>query len=157
MCGGELVVPEARLEAPAIRGEEGAVEEEQAGPAAAEPERPPPGTACLVLYGPQKQPLHYFSLTKDVTLIGRSDAVSGSFPDIDLAAWLDPAQARRVSRKHALVFRSRADRRCWLRPLAGNTGTQIEADMVPALADYPLAPGLRIIFGGAVRFKFEVM
>jgi hypothetical protein len=28
--------------------------------------------------------------------------------------------------------------------------------MVPAMADYPLTPGTRIILGGAVRFKFEI-
>ena len=36
------------------------------------------------------------------------------------------------------------------------TGTQVDADMVPALLDYPLAPGTRLILGGAVRFKFEI-
>ena len=42
------------------------------------------------------------------------------------------------------------------RPLAGNTGTQIEADMVPPLADYPLHPGTRLVLGGSVRFRFEI-
>jgi hypothetical protein len=72
-------------------------------------------------------------------------------------AWVDPATARKVSRRHAAVLHSRADDRFHLRPLGGNTGTQVEADMVPALADYPLTPGTRFILGGAVRFKFEIV
>jgi hypothetical protein len=117
---------------------------------------PAPGTRCLVLYGPDRKPAQYFPLTKDVTLIGRVDAVQGSFPDIDIDACAPPDAARKVSRRHALVLHSRADDRYLLRPLGGNTGTQIEIDMVPALADYPLTPGTRIILGGAVRFKFEI-
>ena len=64
--------------------------------------------------------------------------------------------ARKVSRRHALVLHSRADDSFSLRPLGGNTGTQIEADMVPPLNDYPLRPGTRFILGGGVRFKFEI-
>jgi hypothetical protein len=120
------------------------------------PLRPPPGTRCLVLYGADKQPLHYFPLEKDATLIGRLDAVEGNFPDIDVNEWLDPATARKVSRKHALVLRVRANNSFLLRPLAGNTGTQLESDMVVPLADYPLTPGQRFILGGGVRFKFEI-
>lgn len=126
-------------------------------PSAAAPERPPPGTRCLVLYGPDRKPLRYFPLTKDVTLIGRIDVVQGSFPDIDIDACAEPAAARKVSRRHAMILHSRADDRYILRPLGGNTGTQIEIDMVPALADYLLVPGTRIILGGAVKFKFEIV
>lgn len=43
-----------------------------------------------------------------------------------------------------------------LRPLSGNTGTQINQDMVAAMHDYPLAPDIRLILGGAVRRRFEV-
>ncbi len=125
-------------------------------PAAAVLDKPPPGTRCLVLYGPDKQPLHYFPLAKDVTLIGRQDPVEADFPDIDLAEWLDPATARRVSRQHALILHVRADQSFCLRPLAGNTGTQLEADMLPPQQDFPLQPGQRLILGGAVRFKFEI-
>jgi len=139
VCGGELA---AAAPPPA---------------AVAGPNRPPPGTRCLVLYGAERQPLHYFPLTKDVTLIGRLDAVEGSFPDIDVRALVDEATARKISRRHALILRSRVADSYTLRPLAGNTGTQIEADMVPAQADYPLQPGTRLILGGAVRFKFEVV
>jgi hypothetical protein len=99
----------------------------------------------------------YFPLEKDATLIGRLDAVEGCFPDIDLAAWLEPGQTRKVSRRHALILRSRATAAFSLRPLAGNTGTQIDADMAIPLSDYPLAPGQRMILGGVARFKFEVM
>jgi hypothetical protein len=114
-----------------------------------------PSTLELVLYGPDRRPLRSFSLTKDVTLIGRLDAVEGCFPDIDVDAWVDSESARKVSRRHALVLHSRADSTYRLRPLGGNTGTQIEADMVPPLVDYPLAAGTRFILGGAVRFKLE--
>jgi hypothetical protein len=119
------------------------------------PAAPPAGTRCLVLYGPDKKPVHYFPLRKDVTLIGRLDALRGTFPEVDLAEWLDEAAARRISRKHALVLHARADDTFALRPLAGNTGTQIEADMVPPLRDYPLRPGTRLVLGGVARLKFE--
>jgi pSer/pThr/pTyr-binding forkhead associated (FHA) protein len=109
-----------------------------------------------VLYGPDKQPLKYFALTKDATTIGRLDAVKGVFPDIDLDEWFDRAVIRRISRQHALILRSRATGTYALRPLAGNTGTQLEADMVPPLQDYPLRPGHRIILGGVIRMKFEI-
>ena len=49
-------------------------------------EKPPPGTTCLVLYNADRQAVHYFTLEKDVTLIGRLDAAGGNFPDIDLNA-----------------------------------------------------------------------
>ena len=130
--------------------------EEPTAPVPASAVRPPPGTPCLTLYGPDKQPLQYFALTKDTVLIGRLDPVAGNFPEIDVTQWLDAAAARKVSRKHALVLRSRQSGGFSVRPLAGNTGTQIEADMVPALADYPLKPGTRLILGGAVRLKFEI-
>jgi len=120
-------------------------------------ERPPPETRCVVLYGPERQPLHYFAIAKDVTLIGRLDPVEGVFPDIDLGQTLDASTARRVSRRHALILHSRATDAHVLRPLAGNTGTQIEADMVPAQQDYSLSPGTHIILGGVVRLKFEIV
>src|SRR5262249_56680816 len=71
VCGGELVVS-----APAEPG--------TAAPAnaAVGPTRPPAGTRCLVLYGADRKPVHYFPLTKDVTLIGRLDPVAGSLSDI---------------------------------------------------------------------------
>lgn len=120
------------------------------------PDRPPPGTHCLVLYGADRQPIQYFPLDKDALLIGRLDAVQGIFPDIDVTECLEAASARKVSRRHALVLRLRATGALVLRPLAGNTGTQLDADMVMPLADYPLEPGRRIILGGVVRFKYEV-
>ena len=129
---------------------------EGAAGAPAGPQRPPAGTRCLVLYGPEKQPLHYFSIINDVTLIGRLDPVEGVFPDIDLGETLDASTARRVSRRHALILHSRASDNYVLRPLAGNTGTQIEADMVPAQQDYPLSSGTHIVLGGVVRLKFEI-
>src|SRR5262245_5218052 len=55
------------------------------------PRRPPAGTRCLVLYGPDREVLRYFPLTKDVTVIGRLDVVEANFPDIDLRDCLDEA------------------------------------------------------------------
>jgi hypothetical protein len=121
------------------------------------PVAPATGTRCLVLYGPGKKPVRYFPLRKDITLIGRLDAGRGSFPDIDLAELLDEKSARKISRKHALVLHTRADDSFVLRPLAGNTGTQIDADMVRPLANYSLRPGTRLVLGGMVRLKFEIM
>ena len=118
--------------------------------------KPPSGTPCLVLYGPDKQPLQYFALTKDAMLIGRLDAVAGNFPDIDLDEWFDRATIRKISRQHALILRTRATSTFVLRPLVGNTGTQLDAQMVQAQQDYPLKPGHRIILGGVIRLKFEV-
>ncbi len=118
--------------------------------------KPPSGTPCLVLYGPDKKPLQYFSLTKDATTIGRLDAVKGVFPDIDLDEWFDRSVIRRISRQHALILRTRATGAFALRPLAGNTGTQLEADMLTPLQDYPLRPGHRIVLGGVIRLKFEI-
>jgi hypothetical protein len=128
---------------------EGGSSQPTAGPAA-------PTGYCLVLYGSDKKPIHSFPVHKDVTLIGRRDAVRGTFPDIDLREWLSESASRAVSRKHALLLHTRADDSFSLRPLAGNTGTQIEQDMVEALRDYPLKPGTRLILGGTVRFKFEI-
>jgi hypothetical protein len=120
-------------------------------------EKPPAGTRCLVLYGVDRQPLQYFPVSKDATLIGRLDASAGTFPDIDLDEWLDPVNVRRISRQHALVLRSRASDALSLRPLPGNTGTQIETEMVLPMHDYPLALGVRLILGGVARFKYEVV
>jgi hypothetical protein len=120
------------------------------------PARPPAGTPCLVLYDAVKQPVQYFPLDKEAIQIGRLDAVAGHFPDIDVTQWLDASVARKISRRHALILRLRSTGTFFLRPLAGNTGTQIDADMVEALKDYPLEPGCRLVLGGAVRFKFEI-
>jgi hypothetical protein len=139
-CGRELVV-ECSPAAPA-----------ETVPA---PARPAAESRFLVLYGPDKQPRHRFPLTKDVTLIGRQDPLHGNFPDINLAEWLDGPAARKISRKHALLLHTRATDSFTLRPLAGNTGTQIEQEMVEPLKDYPLRPGTRLILGGIARFKFE--
>lgn len=119
--------------------------------------KPPPGTRCLVLIGPDREPIQYFALTKDVTVVGRLDAPGGNFPDIDVEEWLDSVNARKVSRQHALILRSRASGEVKLRPLPGNTGTQVETEMVLPLEDCPLAPGARIILGGAARFRFEIV
>ncbi len=149
ICGTELVGA-----APAAAVARAAETQPPARPPA---ERPPPGTRCLVLYDVDRQPLHYFALGKDVTLIGRLDAPGGNFPDIDLDEWLDVLTARKISRQHALVLRSRSSGNMSVRPLPGNTGTQIETEMVLPMHDYPLTPGQRLILGGVARFKFEIV
>ena len=123
----------------------------------AAPQRPPAGTRCLVLYGADKQPVHYFALSKDAMLVGRLDAASGCFPDIDVSEYVDESTARKVSRKHALILRSRSSDSFTLRALPGNTGTQVEKRMLAGSEEVPLMPGMRLVLGGAVRFKFEVM
>jgi hypothetical protein len=149
ICGAELAgAPPEAVEIPAPSAPEPLVEQRS--------DRPPPGTHCLVLYGSDRQQLHWFALAKDATLIGRLDAPGGNFPDIDVDEWLDAATARRISRQHALVLRSRVTGDFALRPLPGNTGTQVEADMVMPMIDYPLAAGQRLILGGVARFKFEI-
>jgi hypothetical protein len=118
---------------------------------------PPVGTACLVVYSAERKPLHYHSLNADVTLIGRSDPVRGDFPDLDIGEFFDDATAKSVSRKHLLVLHSREHDRFFVRPLAKNTGTQIEREMATDLRDYPLSDGVRMLLGGAVRIKFEII
>jgi hypothetical protein len=125
-------------------------------PAKGQPVRPPVGSPFLTLVGPEREPLQFFVLSRDATLIGRLDALAGIFPEIDLDEWLDPALARKVSRQHALTLRHRARGGFSLRPLAGNTGTQLDTEMVLPLQDYPLQPGQRLILGGVVRLKFEI-
>lgn len=109
----------------------------------------------LVLYGLRREVLQQFPLTREVTVVGRLDPVEGVFPDIDLAACLDASTARRVSREHIAIVHSRQNGSYVLRPMPGNTGTQLESDMVAAGQDYPLRSGSRIILGGAVRLKIE--
>ncbi len=150
-CGAELVAsrpPPAPAPAP--------VPATPAPKPAAGPQRPPAGTRCLVLYGADKRPVQYFPLGKDAMLIGRLDPASGCFPDIDVSEWVDAVTARKVSRKHALILHVRGSDSFTLRPLPGNTGTQVNAQLCPGPDDVPLAPGTRVILGGAVRLKFEV-
>jgi hypothetical protein len=150
-CGLELF---AAHQLPAATVEHAGVLQPEGKPESGE--LPPAGTACLILYDEGKRPLRYFPLDKEAIVIGRLDAVAGHFPDIDVSQWLEAALARKVSRKHALVLRPRSSGDYFLRPLAGNTGTQWGVDLVEPLKDYPLEPGCRIILGGAVRFKFDV-
>ena len=94
---------------------------------------------------------------KDVVLIGRQDAVRGDFPDLDLNAMLDESLSRKVSRRHAEVLRARDTQTYRLRPLPGNTGTQLGKELASAGQDYPLADGTPIVLGGAVWMKFETI
>src|SRR5262249_27233443 len=110
----------------------------------------PGGVARLVVYSAELQPIHTLALDRDVTRIGRNDPVRGDFVDLDVGGLFDAATARKVSRKHALVLRSRETQTYFLRPLAQNTGTQVGSELARELVDYPLADGTRIILGGAV-------
>jgi FHA domain len=158
LCGFELIVPSGPDSVlPALAPGAPVPPAEAPLPPPVMPDMPPPGTRCLVLYGTDRLPSHYFPLTRDITLIGRKDPVEANFPDIDLTEWLDASAARRVSRKHAMILHVRASDSFMLRPLAGNTGTQLETDMLPAQQDVPLKPGQRLILGGEVRFKFEIV
>jgi hypothetical protein len=160
-CGTELVANEAAPALEAILVAEAVPTATTVAPLAAPsvlaPTRPPIGTVCLVVYSETKQPLHYHEIGSDVTIIGRSDPLRGDFPDLDLSKLFDSSVARRISRKHALVLRSRENQQYTLRPLAKNTGTQLEKELAADLQDYPLADGTRLVLGGAVRIKFEVI
>jgi hypothetical protein len=113
-----------------------------------------PGVARLVIYSADRQPINTFALDRDVTRVGRDDAVRGDFVDLDVGRLFDAETARKVSRNHCLVLRSRDTQAYVLRPLAGNTGTQVGDELAAELTDYPLSDGTRIVLGGAVRMKF---
>jgi hypothetical protein len=121
--------------------------------------RPPVGTVCLVIYSDAKprQPVRYVPILKDVLSIGREDAVRGDFPDLDLSAVLDESQTKKVSRRHAEVLRARDSQTYRLRPLPGNTGTQIGKELATPGQEYPLADGTPIVLGGVVWMKFEIV
>jgi hypothetical protein len=163
-CGGELVAGTAAAKPAAVPPSTGSPSPVAATPAPApapvgpaKPVRPAAGTVCLVVYSEQKEPLHYCPIVKDVTIIGRSDPVRGDFPDLDLSELFDTSISRRISRKHIMVLRSRTTGTYALRPLGGNTGTQIEKELATPLQDYQLTSGTRLVLGGVVRLKFEVM
>jgi hypothetical protein len=166
-CGGELVAgpaatKPAAVPQPTVAPSTAAAAVTPSSPAPApagptKPVRPAAGTVCLVVYSEQKEPLHYCPIVKDVTIIGRSDPVRGDFPDLDLSELFDTSVSRRISRKHIMVLRSRTTGTYAIRPLGGNTGTQIEKELATPLQDYPLTSGTRLVLGGVVRLKFEVM
>jgi hypothetical protein len=116
----------------------------------------PAGVARLIVYSAELQPIHTLPLDRDVTRIGRDDPVRGDFVDLDVGRLFDAATARKVSRKHALILRSRETGTYLLRPLARNTGTQVGNELARDLVDYPLADGTRIVLGGVVRLKFHL-
>ena len=117
------------------------------------------GTACLVVYSDTKprQPVRYVPVAKDVLLVGRADAIRGDFPDLDLGSLLDDSLAKKVSRRHAEVLRARDSQTYTLRPLPGNTGTQVGKELALPGQDYPLTDGTPIVLGGVVWMKFETI
>ena len=110
----------------------------------------------LVVYSADREPIHTLLLDRDVTRIGRTDPVRGDFVELDVGGLFDGPTARKVSRKHCLVLRSRETHTFTLRPLAGNTGTQVDNELAAELTDCPLTDGTRIVLGGVVRIKFVV-
>jgi len=121
--------------------------------------RPAAGTICLVVYSETKprQPIRYVPISKDVLLIGREDAVRGDFPDLDLSSLLDESTAKKVSRRHAELLRARDSQSFLLRPLPGNTGTQVGKELASPGQNYPLTDGIPIVLGGVVWMKFETI
>ena len=121
--------------------------------------RPPAGTVCLVVYSDTKprQPVRYFPINKDVVVLGRQDAVRGDFPDLDLSSLVDESLSRKVSRRHAEVLRARDTQTFTLRPLPGNTGTQVGKELAQPGQNYPLTDGTPIILGGVIWLKFETI
>lgn len=160
-CGGELVTKRTATNAgaPALPPIPTAAAPVIVPPPVepAGPVRPVAGTACLVVYSEQKEPIHYCAINKDVTIIGRGDPVRGDFPDLDLGELFDSSVSRRISRKHVMVLRSRTAGTYSIRPLGGNTGTQIEKELATQLLDYPLVTGTRLVLGGIIRLKFEII
>jgi hypothetical protein len=128
-------------------------------PASAGTIRPMVGTVCLVVYSDSKPrvPVRYVPLVKDVLLIGRQDAVRGDFPDLDFSSLLDESSAKKVSRRHAEILRARDSQTYRLRPLPGNTGTQVGKELASPGQEYALTDGTPIVLGGAVWMKFETI
>ena len=117
------------------------------------------GTICLVVYSDTKprQPVRYVPVTKDVLLVGRADAIRGDFPDLDLGSLLDDSLAKKVSRRHAEVLRARDSQTFSLRPLPGNTGTQVGKELATPGQNYPLTDGTPIVLGGVIWLKLETI
>ena len=113
----------------------------------------------MVVYSDTKprQPVRYFPINKDVVVLGRQDAVRGDFPDLDLSSLVDESLSRKVSRRHAEVLRARDTQTFTLRPLPGNTGTQVGKELAQPGQNYPLTDGTPIILGGVIWLKFETI
>jgi hypothetical protein len=153
LCGASLEAdPERAADLPLEQGEPAAEI-----PLEAAEQAPSAGAAGprLVVYSADLEPIHTLILDRDVTRIGRNDPIRGDFVDLDVNGLVDPATARKVSRKHAVILRSRETQTFTLRPLARNTGTQIGGELAAELQDHPLTDGTRIVLGGVVRLKFQ--
>ena len=117
------------------------------------PQAPASGTLALALYHDlEPRIVAWFPIDTDMTLIGREDANSGIFPDVDLAR-VDrgDVQAERVSREHARLLRSA--RGLVLEVLPGSTGTQVNRSIAKEGSSTVIVPGDRVILGGRVRMK----
>lgn len=153
VCGAQLPPEDVRRAASQTSGE-------PVAPATLNPVpqgaiRPPKGTFFLTLFSSEKQPIAYFPIKGDFTLVGRSDPIRGDFPDADISQYFEPNVSKKVSRRHLLIIRARDSQRFFVRALAKSTGTQVESALLEELQDYPITPGTRMVLGGTVRLKFE--
>lgn len=126
-----------------------------------EPELPPapPGVPCLILYDPETRVrIGRFPLRGDLFLIGRLDPGSDSFPDLNLADYLAPADARQVSRLQCEVQRDRSSipEALYLVPLPGNSGVYIKGTRVEPGERVLLVEQLLFGIGGdRIFLRFE--
>ena len=70
---------------------------------------------------------------------------------------VDESLSRKVSRRHAEVLRARDTQTFTLRPLPGNTGTQVGKELAQPGQNYPLTDGTPIVLGGVIWLKFETI
>jgi hypothetical protein len=105
-------------------------------------------TARLVVYQ-NKEPAHTHPIENDETLLGRSDPVSGSDPDLDLTPWDDDIK---ISRKHCVIQRMGGQH--FIYPLS-SAGTQVGGQIVEPGTRHPLSDGEVIILSMALALKFH--
>ena len=113
---------------------------------------PTPGpsaqSATVTLYV-DRQPVMTHAIDSDETLIGRQDAASDAYPEVDLAEW-DPDAS--VSRKHAYIYRQNKNYTLYV---VSNAGTQINEDLLELGDRRTLSDGDVIVLAGRFAMKFE--
>lgn len=116
-----------------------------AAPAEATSSVTPPVLAQFLVEGT----LRVFNITKDVSLIGRKDPVTGIVPDVDLT---DEDVKRSVSRRHAKLIHSNGQ--FYLVEEVGTlNGTFIAGKRIPTGVLTPVKSGVQVGFG-TLRLKF---
>jgi len=88
-----------------------------------------------------------FPITKDVTVIGRPDTATQSYPDVEIE--LDDA----ISRRHAEIRRH--DGGYYLVDTMSTNGTRLNGEKVEAYQEYRLDHGDRINLGDMTEIVFE--